>query len=66
MRLHVAHRPEPGGRNPGLFAQVERSIRQLVGNNEIDVVLDNIGLPYSGASLALSDSATVGPMDGKS
>ena len=28
-------------------------------------MLDNIGLPYSGANLALSDTATVGPMDGE-
>jgi multidrug efflux pump subunit AcrB len=28
-------------------------------------MLDNIGLPYSGTNLALSDSATVGPMDGE-
>ncbi len=29
------------------------------------MVLDNIGLPYSGINIALSDSATVGPMDGE-
>jgi multidrug efflux pump subunit AcrB len=29
------------------------------------VILDNIGLPYSGINIALSDSATVGPMDGE-
>ena len=28
-------------------------------------ILDNIGLPYSGINIALSDSATVGPMDGE-
>ena len=28
-------------------------------------MLDNIGLPYSGMNIALSDSATVGPMDGE-
>ena len=28
-------------------------------------MLDNIGLPYSGINIALSDSATVGPMDGE-
>ncbi len=32
---------------------------------QIDVILDNIGLPYSGINIALSDSATVGPMDGE-
>ena len=47
------------------FAEVEAQIRKLVGNDQIDVMLDNIGLPYSGINIALSDSATVGPMDGE-
>jgi len=44
---------------------VEAAIRRIVGNDQIEVVLDNIGLPYSGINIALSDSATVGPMDGE-
>jgi multidrug efflux pump subunit AcrB len=66
MRLHV--RAPPGTRieqTQQYFAEVEKSIRQIVGNNQIDVLLDNIGLPYSGINIALSDSATVGPMDGE-
>ena len=47
------------------FAAVEARIRQVVGAKQIDVMLDNIGLPYSGINIALSDSATVGPMDGE-
>ena len=47
------------------FAEVESAIRQIVGQDQIDVILDNIGLPYSGINIALSDSATVGPMDGE-
>jgi multidrug efflux pump subunit AcrB len=66
MRLHV--RAPPGTRleqTQVYFAAVEREIRSLVGNAQIDVMLDNIGLPYSGINIALSDSATVGPMDGE-
>ncbi|HTB63722.1 MAG TPA: efflux RND transporter permease subunit, partial [Opitutales bacterium] len=66
MRLHV--RAPPGTRleqTQAYFAQVEAAIRKIVGNNQIDVILDNIGLPYSGINIALSDSATVGPMDGE-
>jgi multidrug efflux pump subunit AcrB len=66
MRLHV--RAPPGTRievTQRYFAQVESAIRQLVGNGQISVILDNIGLPYSGINIALSDSATVGPMDGE-
>jgi len=66
MRLHV--RAPPGTRlekTQEYFADVEKSIRQIVGGKQIDVMLDNIGLPYSGINIALSDSATVGPMDGE-
>jgi multidrug efflux pump subunit AcrB len=66
MRLHV--RAPPGTRletTQEYFAQVEADIRRLVGSGQIAVILDNIGLPYSGINIALSDSATVGPMDGE-
>jgi multidrug efflux pump subunit AcrB len=66
MRLHV--RAPPGTRlesTQAYFARVESAIRQLVGNQQISVILDNIGLPYSGINISLSDSATVGPMDGE-
>src|SRR5882757_8108561 len=66
MRLHVR---APAGtrleRTQQYFAEVETQIRKLIGNDQIDVMLDNIGLPYSGINIALSDSATVGPMDGE-
>jgi multidrug efflux pump subunit AcrB len=66
MRLHV--RAPPGTRletTQEYFAQVEAAIRKVVGADQINVMLDNIGLPYSGINIALSDSATVGPMDGE-
>jgi multidrug efflux pump subunit AcrB len=66
MRLHVR---APAGtrleRTQEYFADVESEIRRLIGNGQIDIMLDNIGLPYSGINIALSDSATVGPMDGE-
>ena len=66
MRLHV--RAPAGTRleeTQADFAKVETAIRQIVGDDQIDVLLDNIGLPYSGINIALSDSATIGPMDGE-
>ena len=66
MRLHV--RAPPASRleeTQRYFAEVESAIRQIVGRDQIEVILDNIGLPYSGINIALSDSATVGPMDGE-
>ena len=66
MRLHVR---APAGTKletaQADFAAVEREIRQVVGEGEVEVVLDNIGLPYSGINIALGDTATVGPMDGE-
>ena len=66
MRLHVR---APAGtrleRTQEYFAAVETEIRREVGADQIDTILDNIGLPYSGINIALSDSATVGPMDGE-
>ena len=66
MRLHVR---APAGtrleRTQEYFSQVEHRIRASVGDDQIAVILDNIGLPYSGINLALSDTATVGPMDGE-
>ena len=66
MRLHV--RAPPGTRleqTQSDFARVEATIRGIAGNGQVDTILDNIGLPYSGMNIALSDSATVGPMDGE-
>ena len=66
MRLHVR---APAGtkieQTEEDFARVESAIRTIVGLDQIGVVLDNIGLPYCGINIALSDSATVGPMDGE-
>jgi multidrug efflux pump subunit AcrB len=42
---------------------VERSIRQQIPSNEVQSVIDNIGLPYSGINLSYSNSAPVGTSD---
>src|SRR6202171_6161881 len=47
------------------FAGVETEIRRIVGKDQINVMLDNIGLPYSGINIALRAAGTVGPMDGE-
>jgi multidrug efflux pump subunit AcrB len=53
MRLHV--RAPPGTRIETTqedFARVEAAIRKLVGADQINVMLDNIGLPYSGINIS--------------
>src|SRR5712664_748784 len=46
------------------FQQVEDYIRQVIPANEIEVIIDNIGVPNP-INLALSDSVTVGTADGE-
>ncbi|HUE03434.1 MAG TPA: efflux RND transporter permease subunit [Bryobacteraceae bacterium] len=66
IRLHV--RAPAGTRieeTEAYFKQVEDTIRQTVPPAELSDILDNIGLPYSGFNIALSDSATIGSFDGE-
>jgi multidrug efflux pump subunit AcrB len=42
---------------------VEDSIRKQVPASEIDSIIDNIGLPYSGINLSYSNSAPIGTSD---
>jgi multidrug efflux pump subunit AcrB len=46
-----------------LCDQVEQSIRGQIPAGEIQNVIDNIGLPYSGINLSYSNSAPVGTSD---
>ncbi|MGJ5818129.1 efflux RND transporter permease subunit [Paludibaculum fermentans] len=66
MRLHVrcptGTRIEEAER---IFADVEREIRSVIPPQELNSILDNIGLPNSGINLAFSDSSTVGEGDGE-
>ena len=66
IRLHV--RTPSGTRveeTEQRFVQVERSIRQIVPANELNDVLDNIGLPTSGFNLTFGDNTTLGTFDGE-
>src|SRR5438067_4435113 len=45
------------------FYEVGRVIREVIPPNEIQNVLDNIGLPVSGINLAFSDNATISLAD---
>jgi multidrug efflux pump subunit AcrB len=66
IRLHV--RAPAGTRleeTEAYFAKVEQTIRRVIPAHELSDILDNIGLPYSGLNIALSDSATVGSFDGE-
>src|SRR4029077_7850568 len=46
-----------------LCDRVEQSIKQQIPASEIQSVIDNIGLPYSGINLSYRNSARVGTSD---
>ncbi len=66
IRLHVR---APGGtrieETEQRFAAVEDGIRRIIPAAELSQILDNIGLPFSGYNMALSDAATLGSFDGE-
>jgi len=66
FRLHV--RAPAGTRLESTqerFFQVGHAIREVIPPNEIQNVLDNIGLPTSGINLAFGDSSTISAADGE-
>jgi multidrug efflux pump subunit AcrB len=65
MRLHV--RTPPGTRieeTERYFQRVEDHIRRVIPAHELDVIVDNIGVPNA-INLALSDNVTAGTSDGE-
>ena len=65
MTLHV--RAPVGTRledTAALFDHVEQAIRQTVPPAELKTIVDNVGLPVSGTSLAYSNTGGIGPQDG--
>jgi CzcA family heavy metal efflux pump len=46
-----------------LADRVGEAIRKIIPPNEIDGVVDNIGLPVSGINMAYNNSGTIGPND---
>ncbi len=42
---------------------VEAEMRRILPANELETILDNIGLPYSGINLSYSNAGTIGTLD---
>ncbi len=64
FRLHI--RAPTGTRiedTARLCDQIEHEIRRRIPPDEIETIIDNIGLPYSGINLSYSTSAPIGPAD---
>jgi CzcA family heavy metal efflux pump len=47
------------------FHEVENEIQKVIPAKELNMTLDNIGLPVGGVNLAFSDNASIGPADGE-
>jgi multidrug efflux pump subunit AcrB len=45
--------------------EVEQVIRTVVPSRDLDTILDNLGLPYSGINLSYSNAGTIGTLDGE-
>jgi multidrug efflux pump subunit AcrB len=65
IQMHV--RAQPGTRieeTARLFDLVEQTVREVIPPNQLDNVVDNIGLPFSGINMAYQNTGTIGPEDG--
>ena len=63
--MHV--RAQPGTRieeTARLFEHVEQTVRATIPPSELDNIVDNIGLPFSGINMAYQSTGTIGPEDG--
>ena len=63
--MHV--RAQPGTRieeTARLFDLIEQTVRQTIPPRQIDNIVDNIGLPFSGINMAYQNTGTIGPADG--
>src|SRR5258708_36022213 len=60
-------RAQPGariGETARLLDLMERTVRETVPPAQLDNIVDNIGLPYSGINMAYQNTGTIGPGDG--
>jgi multidrug efflux pump subunit AcrB len=46
------------------FDRVEAAIRRVIPPDQLDSIIDNIGLPLSGTNMVYNNSGTIGPQDG--
>jgi multidrug efflux pump subunit AcrB len=60
MRARTGTRIEETAR---VCDRVEGTIRQVIPPDQLDTIVDNVGLPYSGINLTYSNSAPIGPAD---
>jgi multidrug efflux pump subunit AcrB len=60
--MHV--RAQPGTRieeTARLFDLIEQTVRRTIPPDQLDNIVDNIGLPFSGINMAYQNTGTIGP-----
>ena len=62
MRAPTGTRIEETAR---LADQVEAAIREFIPADELETILDNLGVPNSGINLSYSNAGTIGTLDGE-
>jgi len=62
MRAPTGTRIEETAR---LADEVEAAIRQIVPSDQLETILDNLGVPNSGINLSYSNAGTIGTLDGE-
>ena len=62
--MHV--RAQPGTRIEEIarLFDIEQTVRGVIPPDELDNIVDNIGLPFSGINMAYQNTGTIGPEDG--
>ncbi len=63
--MHI--RAQPGTRieeTARLFDLVAQTVRKTIPPGQLDNIVDNIGLPFSGINMAYQNTGTIGPEDG--
>jgi CzcA family heavy metal efflux pump len=46
------------------FAAIQKAIREIIPNREIETLVDNLGLPVSGINLTYNNTGVIGSQDG--
>jgi multidrug efflux pump subunit AcrB len=65
MLMHV--RAQVGTRieeSANVFAQIQKSIRQILPPEELETLVDNIGMPVSGINMSYNNTGLIGTQDG--
>ena len=62
MRMPTGTRIEETAR---VADQVETEIRKMIPSDELETILDNLGVPNSGINLSYSNAGTIGTLDGE-